>query len=211
MALFGDSVPAWLARDSAASFDRTDVLVVNGAREACDAMVDMPVARDRVGKELSPPSDCEAWDTWYPKVLDDFGQSADLAVLMLGQAPALDHFVNGSWVAPCQSIDWYLADVQQRIEYLRSRDIPVVFALPAVLGSKSRFAVPDDYAQRMTCIRERLAPWLADLGVPTIDLNDVLCPAGDCEALRTVDGVHVDAEHAREVLDWVIDSALASV
>ena len=34
-------------RDGAPGFTRTDAVVVNGAREACDAMIDMPVARDK--------------------------------------------------------------------------------------------------------------------------------------------------------------------
>ncbi len=48
-AMFGDSVPAWLLRDAASSFDRSDVVVLNGAQEACDGMVDLPVGRDRRG------------------------------------------------------------------------------------------------------------------------------------------------------------------
>ncbi|MEY4175676.1 MAG: hypothetical protein RI900_2841, partial [Actinomycetota bacterium] len=51
VALFGDSVPAWLVRDGAAGFNRTDVVLVNGAKEACDGLVGMPPALDRFGAE----------------------------------------------------------------------------------------------------------------------------------------------------------------
>ena len=214
LALLGDSVPAWLVRDGAPAFTRTDAVVVNGAREACDAMIDMPVARDRFGTELRPPKDCEAWDTWYPKVLDQMGPSAghpiDVAVLMIGQAPVLDHLVDGAWVPPCDSIDWYLRDVQQRIDYLRGRGLPVVFVLPARLGERSQFSVPADFEQRMKCVRAALVPFAAQAGVPTVDLDPVLCPANDCEALRSRDGVHVDPDRAPEVLDWLVGAVLAA-
>ena len=52
VAIFGDSVPAWLIEKAAPTFTRTDVVVANGAHEACDGMVDLPVGRDRRGGEL---------------------------------------------------------------------------------------------------------------------------------------------------------------
>ncbi len=214
MALLGDSVPAWLVRDGAPGFTRTDAILVNGAREACDAMIDMPVARDRFGTELRPPKDCEAWDTWYPKVFDQLGPRAghdpDIAVLMVGQAPVLDHRVDGKWVAPCQSIDWYLRDVGQRIEYLRGRGLSLVFVLPARLGEHSQFSVPSDFEARMNCVRDALVPYLANAAVPTVDMDPELCPANDCEALRTRDGVHVDPDKAPAVLGWLVGEVLAA-
>ena len=55
MALLGDSVPAWLVRDGASGFTRSDVVLVNGAREACDAMVGMPVAARPVRRGAPSP------------------------------------------------------------------------------------------------------------------------------------------------------------
>ncbi len=212
LALLGDSVPAWLVRDGAPGFARTDAVVVNGAIEACDGMIDMPVARDRFGTELRPPADCEEWDTWYPEVIDEIGPASGhtvgVAVLMVGQAPVLDHRVDGRWVPPCESVDWYLDDVQQRIEYLQARDLPVVFVLPARLGERSQFSVPADFEERMNCVRAALVPFAEQAGLPTIDLDPVLCPANDCNALRTKDGVHVDADRAAEVLDWLVGAVL---
>ncbi len=213
LALLGDSVPAWLVRDGAPGFTRADAAVVNGAREACDAMIDMPVARDKFGTELRPPKDCEEWDTWYPKVIDQMGPISghpiDVAVLMIGQAPVLDHLVDGRWVAPCDSIEWYLTDVQLRVESLRERGLPVVFVLPARLGERSQFSVPPDFEARMNCIRAALVPFAERLQLPTVDLDPVLCPANDCNALRTRDGVHVDPDRAPEVLDWLVGAVLA--
>jgi peptidoglycan/LPS O-acetylase OafA/YrhL len=212
MALFGDSVPAWLVRDGAEGFSRPDVVVVNGAREACDAMIDMPVARDRVGTELRPPADCQPWDTWYPKVLDDLaagsGHPADVAVLVLGQAPVLDHQVNGQWVAPCDSVGWYLSDVAKRISYLRGRGLEVVFVMPAHLGSHSTFSVPDDYATRMTCVRTALRQFVQLQGVPIVDPDPMLCPDGQCDALRSRDGVHIDPQRAPAVLNWLVGQVM---
>ena len=206
LALFGDSVPAWLVRDGAAGYDRGDVVLVNGAKEACDGLVDMPPALDRFGAELLPPADCVPWDRWYPKVLDDVAPAPpDIALLMLGQAPVLDHRIDGRWLPPCESIDWYLRDLDARIDMLRGRGIGVVFALPAPLGQRATFSVPDDHRARMDCVRAGLARHLVQRYVPVVDMQDVLCPAGDCEALRTRDGVHVDPARAAEVLRWVVD------
>ncbi|MBU6314989.1 MAG: hypothetical protein KGR47_00660, partial [Acidobacteria bacterium] len=206
LALFGDSVPAWLVRDGAAGYDRGDVVLVNGAKEACDGLVDMPPALDRFGAELLPPADCVPWDRWYPNVLDDVAPAPpDIALLMLGQAPVLDHRIDGRWLPPCESIDWYLRDLDARIDMLRGRGIGVVFALPAPLGQRATFSVPDDHRARMDCVRAGLARHLVQRYVPVVDMQDVLCPAGDCEALRTRDGVHVDPARAAEVLRWVVD------
>ena len=209
LALFGDSVPAWLVRDGAAGFDRPDVVLVNGAKEACDGLIGMPPALDRFGAELLPPEDCVPWDRWYPTVLDDIaagaGAPVDIALLMLGQAPVLDHRVDGRWVAPCESVDWYLGDLDARIDMLRGRGIGVVFAMPAPLGQRATFSVPDDHRARMECVRSALARRMLERYVPVIDMQDVLCPFGDCEALRSRDGVHVDPDRAAEVLRWVVD------
>lgn len=212
LALLGDSVPAWLVRDGAPGFTRTDAVVVNGAREACDGMIEMPVARDRFGTELRPPKDCEEWDTWYPRVIDQMGPISghpiDVAVLMVGQAPVLDHQVDGRWVPPCESIDWYLDDVQLRVESLRDRGLPVVFVLPARLGERSQFSVPSDFEPRMNCVRAALVAFAERMDLPTVDLDPVLCPTNDCNALRSRDGVHVDPDHAPEVLDWLVGAVL---
>jgi hypothetical protein len=209
LALFGDSVPAWLVRDGAAGFSRSDVVLVNGAKEACDGLVGMPPALDRFGAELLPPADCVEWNTWYPTVLDDIaagaGHDVDTAVLMLGQAPVLDHRIDGRWLPPCESIEWYLSDLDGRIDLLRGRGLGVVFVLPAPLGRRATFSVPDDHRARMDCVRGALSRHLAQRYVPVIDMQDVLCPLGDCEALRTRDGVHIDPDRAAEVLLWLVD------
>jgi len=211
MAVFGDSVPAWLLRDGAASVTRTDVVLVTAAHEACDAMVDTPASRDKFGVELHPPADCEDWDTYYPKVLDDSGVHVDVAVLVLGMAPVLDHKIDGQWVHPCTSIDWYLKDVAERLDFFHSRNVPVVWALPGQLGQHSQFLVPDDYRERMDCVRAGLTKFAADQGVPTIDMQPAVCPNDDCEAVRGGDGVHVDAAAAPKVLNWLIDEVIAAV
>jgi hypothetical protein len=212
VALFGDSVPAWLVRDGAKGFDRTDVVLVNGAREACDAMIDLPLARDRVGTELRPPADCRSWDTWYPTVLDDLaagaGHPVTVAALVLGMAPIYDHLVDGQWVGPCESVTWYLNDVAQRIDYLRGRGLDVVFVLPSHLGERSIFTVPDDHPARMECIRTALKDFLAVQQVPFVDLEQKLCPDGACDTYRSRDGMHVDPDHAPEVLDWLVEQIM---
>lgn len=212
VALLGDSVPAWLVRDGAKGFDRTDVVLVNGAREACDAMIDLPVARDRFGTELRPPDDCRSWDTWYPTVLDDLaagaGHPVEVAALMLGMAPIYDHRIDGEWVGPCESVAWYLRDVSDRITYLRDRGLDVEFVLPSHLGERSIFTVPDDHPARMDCIRTALKEFLAAQQVPVIDLEEKLCPDGACNTFRSRDGMHVDPEHAPEVLDWLVEQVM---
>lgn len=204
--IFGDSVAAWMLRDAAAGYSNPDVVVVNGAVEACDGMIDLPLGRDRRDVELAVPQDCVEWDLWYDDILERGG--GEVAILVLGQAPVVDRLVDQRWTHPCESIDWYLDDLAQRIDHLRNRGLEVVFALPARPGTRATFIIPDDQTERMMCIREGLSSLMQQLDVPVIDLDPVLCPDGDCDALRQRDGSHVDPEHAVSVLDHLVDRSL---
>ncbi len=204
--VFGDSVAAWLLRDSAATYSNPDVVVVNGAIEACDGMVDLPLGRDRRNLELNLPEDCVEWDAWYDDILNRGG--GDTAMLVLGQAPVVDRLVDGRWTHPCESIAWYLTDLEQRVGHLRDRGLEVVFVLPARPGTKATFIIPDDQTERMNCIRKELYNLMRQLKVPIIDLDPVLCPDENCDTLRQRDGSHVDPEHAADVLDHLIDRTL---
>lgn len=207
MAIFGDSVPAWLLRDAAATFDRSDVVVLNGAQEACDGMVDLPVGRDRRGTELFPPDDCFDWTVSYPQTLANAEQT-DVAVLVLGQAPVIDRQIDGEWQGPCDSIDWYLDDLAQRVEYLRSEGVRPVLAIPARYGERVSFMVEDDHRERVGCVRSAMLGFALNNDVDQYDLDQILCPAGDCDALRDADGIHVDPDAAPQVLDDLLDGIL---
>jgi peptidoglycan/LPS O-acetylase OafA/YrhL len=209
IAIFGDSVPAWLLRDAAPSYDRQDVEIANGSAEACDGMVDLPTGRDRHFSEWSLPDDCAEWTFTYPATLAATPNTPTIGVLVLGQAPTADRFVDGEWLHPCDSIDWYLADVANRVDYLRNEGLTVVFALPARPGTGATYVLPDDVDARFACVRDTLTPFLESLDVAIVDLDNVLCPADDCDRIRTIDGVHVDPEFAPEVLDWLLDESLA--
>lgn len=208
MAIFGDSVPAWLLRDAAQGYSNPRATLVNGALEACDGTIALPVARDRHGAELVPPDTCVEWDEWYPDVLERGG--GEVALLMLGQAPVLDRFVQGRWMHPCESIEWYLGDLERRIAFLRQAGVEVVFALPARPGRRATFIIPDDQVQRMECIRAELTGLLERLEVAWIDLDEFFCPDDDCDAVRTRDGAHVDPELAPAMLDLIVDAALGA-
>ena len=210
MAVFGDSVPAWLLRDAAGSFDRTDVVVLNGAQEACDGMVDLPVGRDRRGTELFPPDDCFDWTVSYPETLVNATET-DVAVLVLGQAPVIDRQIEGEWQGPCDGIDWYLDDVAARIEFLHNEGVRPVLAIPARYGERVSFMVEDDHLERVGCVRAAMLGLAARVGADVIDLDPVLCPDDDCNALRSDDGIHVDAPFAPEVLDELLDDVLELV
>jgi hypothetical protein len=204
MALFGDSVPAWLLRDGAAGLADPFVTIVNASNEACDGMAMTVIARDRNGNELKEVAGCEHWPNYYPGILDTPGTKVDVAVLVLGMSVALDHQVNGAWKSPCDDLSWYTSDVQQRLDYFHRFGVPVIFVLPANLGRRATFVMPDDYATRMTCVRSALAALMARNNVPYIDLDPVVCPGGNCEAVKSGDGVHVDPPHAAEVLNWLV-------
>src|SRR6056297_286540 len=210
IAIFGDSVPAWLLRDAAPTFDRTDVAIANGAIPACDGMVDMPAGRDRRGDEMRVPDDCVDWTVGHPRTFAAAPQPVDVAVLVLGQVPMADRFVDGEWRNPCDGIDWYLDDIDARVEDLRSRGAVPVVAIPAPPGSGSNFFYPGDVDARSVCVRDQMTTWADANGVAAIDLGDALCTGGDCERLRTVDGVHVDPEFAPEVLDRLLDETIAA-
>jgi peptidoglycan/LPS O-acetylase OafA/YrhL len=211
VALFGDSIADWLLRDAAPTFARTDVTLVDAAMEACDAAVDLPDARGRVGQILRPPADCKDWKTSYPPVVENASLPVDIAVLVIGNAPILDRHVNGRWVGPCDDMSWYTADVEARIAYLRTRVGDVVLAVPSWGGKKASFLSTDDHLARMGCIRAQLTAMVTRLSIDTVDLAEVLCPAGPdgtCSELRDNDGTHVDPPDAPFVLDWLLDSVL---
>jgi hypothetical protein len=202
--IFGDSVPAWLLSDAAASFDNERVTIVNVANEACDAMVGLPLGRDRRNTELRPPDTCQPWTAAYPVAFEEAGMTPDTAVMVLGQAPSVDRLVEGVWRHPCDGIEWYLDDVSARIEFLRAAGIDVVFALPGRPGDRADYVLADDATERFECIRGQLRTFLDAHFVRTIDLDQILCPDDDCNAVRSIDGTHVDPEHAPAVLDWLI-------
>jgi peptidoglycan/LPS O-acetylase OafA/YrhL len=207
VAIFGDSVPAWLLRDAAPSYARTDIAIANGSLAACDGMIALPTGRGHGGDVFRIPDECQEWPQSYPAVLDATPQPVDVALLALAQAPTADRLIDGTWIGPCDGIDWYLADVAQRIEFLEARGIDVVFAIPARPGTRATFFLPGNVDERFRCVREQVIPFLAQRGVTAIDLDEFLCPDGDCDRVRA-DGVHVDAEHAPAVLDQLLDRTL---
>jgi len=212
VAVFGDSVPAWLIEKAAPTFTRTDVVISNGSREACDGAVDFPTGYARDGSELHPPADCQDWKTSYPPVLTQSGRRADVALLVLGESVVVDHLVDGQRLSPCANLDWYTQDVAARIAYLRSNGVEVIMTIPAWPGTHSQFIFTSDYAQRMGCVRDALTEFAAEQRVPTIDLAPRMCPAGptgECEA-TSLDGVHVDVEKAPAVFDWLVDQVLTT-
>jgi len=206
IAIFGDSLPAWLLRDAAPSFERTDVEIANGSAPACDGMVDLPPGVGRV--EWTVPDDCAEWTVSYPATLAATPNTPTIAVLVLGVAPTADRFVDGEWTHPCDSIDWYLADIADRIEFLRGEGLTVVFALPARPVTGATYFLPDDADARFACVRAALIPFLDSHDVAIVDLDTILCPGDDCDRLRTIDGLHVDPEFAPAVLDWLLDETL---
>jgi peptidoglycan/LPS O-acetylase OafA/YrhL len=209
VAIFGDSVPDWLLRDAAPSYVRTDITVVNGAHEACDGAVALPIGRDRRGKMLAPPPECQEWPVSYPQVVENPAQPIDIAVLMIGQAPYVDRLINDQWTGPCDSIDWYTTDVAARVTYLRKHVGKVVLALPSWSGDHVRFMLPDDHRARMTCIRTALLALATTDHMPMVDLAALLCPEGPdgkCDAYTGDDGAHVNPSEAGSVLNWLLDS-----
>jgi hypothetical protein len=60
----------------------------------------------------------------------------------------------------------------------------------------------------MDCIRTALQEFLAVQQVPVVDLEDKLCPDGACNTFRSRDGMHVDPEHAPDVLDWLVEQVM---
>ncbi len=203
---FGDSVAAWLLRDAASEFDRSDVVIVNGAVEQCDAMIAPPLGRDRRG-DIQADQECEAWDLLYPSRLAPYPEGVDVAVLVLGQLPVLDRLVDGNWRHPCEGIGWYLSTLDDRVEYLSGRGVDVVLALPSPLGQGATWIVPDDVDARVACVRSEMVIWMAKTDAKMFDLRDRLCPLGNCDNTR-VDGVHVREELANDVLDWILDRVL---
>jgi peptidoglycan/LPS O-acetylase OafA/YrhL len=209
IAVFGDSVPAWLLRDAAEGYSDQRATIVNGALEACDAFIGLPVGRDRRGTELVPPDTCVEWDVWYPEVIERGG--GDVALLMLGQAPVVDRQIDGEWVHPCDTIEWYTDDLAARVDSLRSEGLQVVFALPARPGSRATFVLPDDQVERMECVRRDLAVFVEQQALAWFDLDPLFCPADDCDAVRSRDGAHVDPPLAAGMLEQIVQAALQAV
>jgi len=211
VAMFGDSVADWILRDAAASFARTDVAVVDAAIEGCDGAVAEPRARHRSGAVLENPDGCDVWTATYPRAVESVPR-IDVAVLMVGNRALVDHEVAGVWVGPCLALDWYVADLRDRIAWLQAKAEKVVVVLPSWGGRNATFFAPDDHLVRSACVRDAIAALATAAGAPVVDLADLLCPAGptgECADLRP-DGLHVRAEDAPGVLEWLLDEVLAS-
>ncbi len=212
VAVFGDSVPAWLLADAAAGgFTRTDAVIANGAHEACDGMVGLPLGRDRRGAQLQPPAECREWPMTYPEIVGA-ESSPDVALLAVGQVAVVDRLVRGDWQSPCDDLGWYIDDLARRVEFLRGRTVQPVLALPSWPGPNSRFMYPDDATERTGCVRVAFVALANRLGIPTVDLATSLCPTGpgtDCGP-TTTDGVHVEPALASAVLDRVLDATLTA-
>ena len=214
LALLGDSVPAWLVRDGAAGFTRTDAMLVNGAREACDAMVEHAGRPRAVRRRTAPTEGLRVVGHVVPEGVRRARPECrpsvpDVAVLVLGQAPVLDHRVDGRWVAPCDGIDWYLRDVLQRIEYLRGRGLDVVFVMPARLGEQSQFAVPPDYEARMNCVRAALARSSLRPRCPSSTSIPSCAPAASARPCAAETACTSTPTRRPEVLDWLVGEVLA--
>jgi peptidoglycan/LPS O-acetylase OafA/YrhL len=208
VAVLGDSVPDWLLRDAAPSYKRTDFVVLNDAHEGCDGAINEPMAQGAHGEELQRESKCQAWPDAYPALVENSAQPVDIALLIIGQAPVLSHFIGGQWVHPCADMQWYSSDVAARIDFLKQHVPSVVVVLPSWADNSIALYVPSDHEARYACVRDQLREVAHRAGVTTIDLADVLCPSGpdhDCLDYRRRDGLHVDPERALMVLDWMLD------
>jgi peptidoglycan/LPS O-acetylase OafA/YrhL len=208
VAMFGDSIADWLLRDSAFTFTRTDMTLIDAAVEGCDGAIDIPEARGRLGQILPLPDDCKEWIDAYPAVVQNDALPVDVAVLMVGNAPIVDRHVQATRIGPCDSLDWYVTDLAQRVMYLRQHVDEVVFVLPSWGGKKASFLSTDDHLIRSGCIRSAMRELAGRLGVDTIDMAEELCPAGpegECTDLRERDGTHIDPDDAPTVLDWLLD------
>ena len=213
IAVFGDSVPGLLLQYAASTFSRTDVVLSNGAHVGCDGMVKMPEGRVGEGKNLPVPPECRDWTVVYPEVVNRVGLHPDIGLLMVGSWAAIDHFVADRWVGPCDGINWYLADLQKRAQYLRSQEVIPVLGIPSWIGpeSTSSWYGSRTPAERSACVRTAFKRFATRQGIATFDLAVRLCPAGPrrtCDATRS-DGIHIDVERAPQVLDWIISQALS--
>ena len=211
VAFFGDSIADWLLHDAAPTFARTDVTLVDAAIEGCDGAVDIPEARGTAGQVLPLPSDCRDWSKTYPPVADDPAHHVDRAVLLLGQAPMVDRLVGGHWVGACDDMGWYVHDLEARVAYLRPKVGEVVLALPAWGGAAASFLGGKEHLRHMGCIRAELQSMAERIHLRTVDLAELLCPAGPdgaCTDMRHADGVHIDHDEAPAVLDWLLDRVL---
>jgi peptidoglycan/LPS O-acetylase OafA/YrhL len=211
VALLGDSLLDWLLRDALAQDPTPGVVLLDGAHEACDGAVDRPPLRDRRGKVLTPPDSCQPWPTSYAEVIEGAGPPVDVAVASVGGGALYDHQLPAGWAGPCEDMGWYVEDVRARLTYLDGRVGEVVVLMPSWLGTKATFTLPDDHPQRSSCVREQLFALADELEVRTIDLAEVLCPEGpqgDCSIFRQLDGVHVDPDHASDILAWLVDAAI---
>jgi len=107
------------------------------------------------------------------------------------------------------NMDWYVADLSARIDFLRTRVKQVVLALPSWGAKKITWFLPDDHAERYACVRDHLRGIAAYQHLKTIDLAAELCPEGpesECNDDRKGDGLHVDPEEAPAVLNWILDN-----
>lgn len=211
--IFGDSVPNWALRDGKAGIDASKYTVIDGTIPACEGVKDAPPARSRSGALLPMTAECKpGWPTHYPPELT---LPTDVAIVMAGGHAMLDHQLSGTWRHPCHTPfkTWYQADLEARFALLKTKATKVVVVLPAWPGANSGWIMPADHAKRADCVRATTRAAAAAKGVTVVDLGAYLCPTGSasCNAWRSGDGIHLDANRAATVVRWLLGQALPPV
>ena len=206
--LLGDSIPAFLIRDGAATgVDTSRFTLVDGTLSACEPTVPYVEARASTGKVVPVPDACRTgWRKLYPPHLT---VAPAVAVVMPGTHAMLDRRIDGVWTHPCRAAarNAYRADVLARLRYLKATVDQVVVVLPAWPEGLARWIIPEaDRVQRATCVRDELLAAAQARGVPLVDFGAYLCPTSPtaCRAYRTKDGMHVDPGRASAALRWLL-------
>jgi peptidoglycan/LPS O-acetylase OafA/YrhL len=211
VAIFGDSVPAWMIRDGGSGLDPDEIALIDATLPACDGAEGTPVARSRTGAEVPVPAECTGWRTQYPPALPE---AVDTAVLMVGVHAALDRDIEGEFRGPCDPVAaaWYQADIEGRIDFLADNADTTIVVLPTWADDLSAWILPADQRERLDCVRATLEAAAEAEGVPTIDFADYVCPDGPyaCLPLRTRDGMHIDPDKAPAAVTWLQDEILAT-
>ncbi len=214
LALLGDSLPNWMVRDGGWALDPVQVQLIDGTVEGCDGAEGAPVGRAGTGVVVTVPETCTGWRSQFPPVFA--GREVDVAVLAIGTGAVLDRQLDGEFVGPCadRARDWYRADVVARLHLLSAEAEQVVVVLPAWSEAWSGWVNPPDHLARTDCVRGTLRAAVDEAAatppVRVVDLGEHLCPdgPGSCAPVRTRDGVHIDPDHAPEVLGWLVTASL---
>ncbi|MGC1548743.1 MAG: SGNH hydrolase domain-containing protein [Rhodanobacter sp.] len=208
--LMGDSIAGQWFPTVAKAFDRPGWRLLVMTKSACP-MVNQPFFYGRIGREYTECS------TWRKHVLDQLAVIKP-DVVLLSSAPTYD-FTQAQWVDGATDVLKAVSASSTHIYVLRGTP-HLPFDGPDCLAEHN--GRPNWFGLQRSCRAlsddehtDQVYAWLQQAGsrfqnVKTLDMNDLICPQGECDAERQGLVVFRDSQHMTATFAASLGSALQS-